>query len=214
MSQHELLRTRLEQHKVKNILSKTDDENIKECSQALIYLLKEQYPSHSFELKNSLTFKEITDFCNLTLSESFSDRKIIPDGGIIWMDGKYPILISEIKHQGTNKERVQEGKSRQATGNAIERYGKNLMALQTMFNQENILPAVVFCWGCDFLETTVLSKLYTMNCFQELNKYYFETNKGVKPHNIFCKESKWTNEEILDIMYELSINYITYYLKE
>ena len=214
MTQHVLLRTRLEQHKIKNILSKIDDESIKECSITLIQLLREDYPSHFFELKSSLTFKEIANYCNFTLNDIFSDRKILPDGGVIWMDDKYPILISEIKHQGTNKERLQEGKSRQAMGNAIERYGKNLMALQTMFNQDEVLPAVVFCWGCDFLETTVLSKLYAMNCFQPLNRYYFKTIKGVKPHNIFYKEDKWSNEEMLSIMYELSVSYIAYFLKE
>lgn len=35
---------------------------------------------------------------------------------MIWMDNRIPVLISEIKHQGTNDERKKEGKPKQATG--------------------------------------------------------------------------------------------------
>ena len=38
---------------------------------------------------------------------------------------KSPLVIAEIKRQGTNKERLQEGKTKQATGNAIERLKNN-----------------------------------------------------------------------------------------
>lgn len=214
MSQHELLRTRIDQHKIKNILSKYDDKKMKDCSLATVELLQELLPKHTFCVKWSLPFTTIATFCGSNITPQFADRKILPDGGVIWMDNKYPILISEIKHQGTNDERKSEGKPKQATGNAIERYGKNLMALQTMFSKEKILPAVVFCWGCDFAEeqTTVLSKLYTMNCFCEMNKEYLIQNTGVKPHNIFYKEKEWSNEEIVSKMVELSYAYAQYYL--
>lgn len=216
MAQHELLRDRIEQHKIKNVLSKIDDKDMKQCSLATIELLKEQYPNHTFTIKYSLSFEEITSYAGLPLLDDFKGRKILPDGGVIWMDNKYPILITEIKHQGTNKERIAEGKKKQATGNAIERYGKNLMALQTMFSNDIILPAAVFCWGSDFCknETTVLAKLYCLNNFHPLNKIYEETVKGVKPHNIFYQEEKWPNEEIVNIMYTLSTIYISYYLRE
>jgi hypothetical protein len=51
MAQHELLRNRIEQHKIKNILSKIDDKDMKQCSQATVELLKEQYPNHIFTIK-------------------------------------------------------------------------------------------------------------------------------------------------------------------
>ena len=57
----------------------------------------------------------------------FADRTIIPDGGILYLiknKEKFPLVIAEIKRQGTNKERLKEGKAKQATGNAIERLGK------------------------------------------------------------------------------------------
>lgn len=175
MSQHELLRERLEQYKIKNVLSKYDDKDMKNCALATVNILQEIMPEHNFSVKWTLPFSKIAEFRGLSLTPQFKDRKILPDGGVIWMDNKYPILISEVKHQGTNKERQLEGKPIQATGNAIERYGKNLIGLQTMFSKEKILPAVVFCWGCDFADeqTTVLSKLYTMNCFCEMNKKIF-----------------------------------------
>lgn len=215
MSQHELLRSRIEQHKIKNVLSKYDNKDMKKCANAAVEILSSLLPQHTFSIKWNLSYKEITSFCGLPLLEQFNDRKILPDGGVIWMDNKYPILISEIKHQGTNKERQAEGKEKQATGNAIERYGKNLMALQTMFSQKIFLPAVVFCWGCDFAkeQTTVLSKLYALNCFQEMNKMYLKTSIGIKPHNVFYREEKWMNEEITSIMVELAYNYALLYLQ-
>ncbi len=55
-----------------------------------------------------------------------------PDGGILAIKSSkdstltYPILISEVKNQGTNDLRAKEGLRQQAQGNAIERLGKNL----------------------------------------------------------------------------------------
>ena len=44
---------------------------------------------------------------------------------------KYPILITEMKNQGTNDLRLKEGKKKQAKGNAIERLGKNVIGFRT-----------------------------------------------------------------------------------
>lgn len=209
MSQHELLRERIEQHKIKNILSKQDDKNMKRCAEATVELLRELLPQHNFSVEWALPFTKIADYCGIEIADDFKDRKILPDGGVIWMDNRVPVLISEIKHQGTNDERKKEGKPKQATGNAIERYGKNLMVLQKMFSNKEYLPAVVFCWGCDFSaeQTTVLSKLYALNCFCEMNKYYLRQGIGVKAHNVFYRKEKWTNEEITLIMTELAYQY-------
>jgi type II restriction enzyme len=43
----------------------------------------------------------------------------------------YPVLIAEVKNQGTNDLRAEEGLLKQAKGNAIERLGKNLLGLRT-----------------------------------------------------------------------------------
>ena len=84
----------------------------------------------------------------------FSSSTIRPDGGILLIKGNgelsYPILIAEVKNQGTNDLRQQEGKPIQAKGNAIERLGKNLIGLRTALLRENIFPFVCFGYGCDF----------------------------------------------------------------
>lgn len=216
MTQHDYLKERTEQHKIKNILSQKDDELVFQCANKITNLLNQTFINHTFSHKKVLTFQEMADYNhNIDLLPLFVDRKIVPDGGVIWMDNCYPILITEAKRQGTNNERLKEGKNKQATGNAIERYGKNLMILQTMFDKDYILPAIAFCWGCDFAEgqTTVLSKLYGLNCFNPLNTKYFITKTGLKPHNIFYQEQPWKEKQIIDIMYELSTAYIKYYIE-
>lgn len=76
-----------------------------------------------------------------------------PDGGILSIvdhdHGLHPILISEVKNQGTNTERLAEGKPRQAQGNAIERLGKNVIGFRTAMLPEGIMPFICFGYGCD-----------------------------------------------------------------
>jgi type II restriction enzyme len=58
-----------------------------------------------------------------------------PDGGIMFIvdknNIKYPILITEMKKQGTNDEVIAMTGKAQASGNAIERLGKNVIGLRT-----------------------------------------------------------------------------------
>ena len=55
----------------------------------------------------------------------FGSSSLRPDGGVMFLvDRKmkrYPILIGEVKNQGTNDKRATEGLAKQAKGNAIER---------------------------------------------------------------------------------------------
>lgn len=117
---HEQLMKCTKQHKIKNIFSNGDDFTLRQCSSDLVYILEKLLPEHTFSIRKYLTLAEVEAFCGAPISLCFMDRKIIPDGGIIWMDGKYPLLMSEIKRQGTNDEL----EIKQATGNAIERLGK------------------------------------------------------------------------------------------
>ncbi|MFB5029699.1 MAG: hypothetical protein WJU30_00240 [Candidatus Phytoplasma pruni] len=55
--------------------------------------------------------------------------------------------MSEVKRQGTNDKLKDEGKPKQARGNAVERLGKNLTAIKSMFMHELIAPFVCFGWG-------------------------------------------------------------------
>jgi type II restriction enzyme len=58
-----------------------------------------------------------------------------PDGGILYLiDGennKFPVLITEMKKQGTNDRIITMAGKAQAVGNAIERLGKNVIGLRT-----------------------------------------------------------------------------------
>lgn len=212
MSQHDLLRTRTEQHKVKNIVSKTDDKNIKVVAQKCTEKLNQEFPNHKFIHKTALTFSEIEEYTKINHTNFNTARKILPDGGVIWMDNKYPILISEMKHQGTNDARIAEGKTKQATGNAIERYGKNLMAFHTLYMNDKILPVIAFCHGCDFLDETVHAKLHALNSFHECNKIYTEpTDERLKPSTILYQLNNWTEDQMLPIMYNVAIASIKYF---
>lgn len=213
---HSMLKENRHQHRQKNLHSMKDDAILRSAVEKTINELQRDFPNHSFRFSPSLSIQEAMLFSGEGMEnmQCIGSRKIIPDGGIIWMDRKYPILISEMKYQGTNSERLKEGKSRQAMGNAIERYGKNLMVLQTMFSHEDFLPCAVFCWGCDFDTDYIQAKLLMMNNFQSINQIYGKTHMGVKPHNIFCKNKPWEEEQLFTMTYSMAKKYCNYYLQK
>lgn len=215
MGQHQSLRNREAQHIIKNTLSKYDDSTAKEASRAVVDILTQLYPQHTFEMKSNLTFTEIEEYANrkFNIDYDYTKRKLQPDGGVIWMDDTYPILISEMKRQGTNDEREKEGKGKQAVGNAIERLGKNLIGFKCLYENDSILPFICFCWGCDVTDGTFLGKLYTLNSFYELNILYTEPNSLInKPFSCLLKSTgPFELEELVGAMLTIAINAITYY---
>ena len=215
MSQHDYLRERWNQHAVKNSLSKYDDAKAKDASAEVVKILSEMFPNHTFEVKNKLMFNQIEQYTGRTfnLNYDYSHRSLQPDGGVIWMDNKFPILISEMKRQGTNNERKKEGKDKQAIGNAIERLGKNLKGFDCLYENDDILPFVCFCWGCDVIDGTFLGKMYTLNSFNELNVIYdTPTRTRNKPFTCLLKEeAPFTLEEMVIVMLQLAVSAIYYY---
>lgn len=240
MNQHDSLRERVEQHKPKNTKSKLDDKDVYKAMELVKKYLKDKREFQDFfntnwelsfsseiEIKYMIDFikrKKIRhDFCYDCI-----ERKIVPDGGILYLvnkktNEKLPLVIAEIKRQGTNKERIKEGKSKQATGNAIERLGKNLTGIKAMMNYEDITPFVCFGWGCDFAvdtdETlTVRSKIIVMNEFYQLNKIYVFKKDGTSdansfaPVSMFFREDRWSVQEMFDIMKEIAETSFRYYL--
>lgn len=240
MSQHDSLRERKEQHKPKNSKSKEDDKDVYKAMYKVVDYLttKKEFQNffngdyvldfqHEIEVKYMINFikrKRVRNEFNF----EFADRTIIPDGGILYLlnkksNEKFPLVIAEIKRQGTNKERVSEGKAKQATGNAIERLGKNLIGIRSMMNYEDITPFVCFGWGCDFAigtdETgTVRSKVVIMNEFYDLNKIYIYKRDGnsdvnsFSPVSMYFREERWSVDEMFDIMKEIAETSIRYYL--
>ncbi len=157
----------------------------------------------------------------------FADRVIVPDGGVLYLvnsetQEKLPLVIAEIKRQGTNAERQAEGKAKQATGNAIERLGKNMTGIKAMMNYEKITPFVCFGWGCDFADSkeckTVLSKVVMMNEFYPINKIYVFKKDGnsdlnyFSPVSMYFREKRWTVEEMTDIMKEIAETSFRYWV--
>lgn len=236
MSQHESLRNRKEQHKAKNYLSKNDDKNIYIAAERVIeYLQKRfemetQYKDYHLSFEKSIKISEMIKFIKIKSSRlefyNYDDKRaIVPDGGIIYLvdnikNIKYPLVIAEVKHQGTNKERIKEGKSVQATGNAIERLGKNLTAVKTYMHYESITPFVCFGHGCDFAEDskTVLTKIWCLNEFYDINKIYVnkkdndKEHGGFSPVSMFFREEVWTTDEMFDIMKEIAEYSFRYWL--
>lgn len=93
---------------------------------------------------------------------------MIPDGGILILslgDKRIPILIVEDKVQGTNDTRLQCNKSKQSTGNAIERGGKNIRGAEMLFSSLDIFPYALFSSGCDLHSSETISKRIEMMNF-------------------------------------------------
>jgi len=88
-----------------------------------------------------------------------------PDGGILFAVSKkerIPLLIVEDKVQGTNDLRLEQKKKKQATGNAIERAGKNIRGAEMIFAGSQIFPYVIFASGCDFHTSETIAKRIEM----------------------------------------------------
>lgn len=165
----------------------------------------------------------------LEFDPTFMDRTIIPDGGVIWLlkeddkDYRRLVLVSEVKKQGTNRERIEEGRPRQAQGNAIERLGKNLIGIRAAMNHEALTPFVCFGWGCDFVQnydegSFVMSKISMMNEFYPLNRTYVFKKDGssdknhFSPVSMYFREPEWKRTEMFDILKEVAETSLRYYL--
>jgi len=153
----------------------------------------------------------------------FETTSIRPDGGILYIQGElgervtYPILIAEVKNQGTNELRVKEGLPRQAKGNAIERLGKNLIGLRTALMRESIFPFVCFGYGCDFAaDSSILDRVSTMAMFGHLNKTYLHSQEGGKFNrgSFYFRPERWTVDEMYTVMKDIAERSVLYYFSK
>lgn len=141
--------------------------------------LEEFMRDPSFTLGRTDAEKENLDI-NPLLKTS-SSRGIRPDAGIIMWNVKgkqYPLYIGEDKVQGTNDKLHAAGKPRQATGNAIERYFKNVRAEEMMCAHVPYFPSVVFASGCDFHHSeTIAARLEIGNYCVPNHSVYITNNE-------------------------------------
>ena len=240
MATSEQLRKNKKQHIPKNTKSKIDDKRIYEAMHQCINYLENRFEMYlkkeNFELEfsESISFKQLIHVIKSAGSrkefdDTFNARTIRPDGGIIFLkkrdDPDYLriVLISEVKRQGTNDQRMREGKGRQAQGNAIERLGKNLIGIRAALNHEPITPFACFGWGCDFVknydkDAFVMSKISMMNEFYPLNKIYVKKQHGSSDKNFFApvsmffKEKQWKVVEMFEILKEIGETALRHYI--
>ena len=153
----------------------------------------------------------------------FDTSSIRPDGGILYIQGKpgdnltYPILIAEVKNQGTNEIRVKEGLPKQAKGNAIERLGKNLIGLRTALIRESIFPFVCFGYGCDFeADSSILDRVSTMAMFGKLNTIHLHNKEGGKFNrgSFYFRPDRWSVDEMVAIMKDIAERSVLYYFSK
>ena len=153
----------------------------------------------------------------------FDRSSIRPDGGILYLEGRpgdtmtYPILISEVKNQGTNDLRAKEGLPKQAKGNAIERLGKNLIGLRTALMRESIFPFVCFGYGCDFEDdSSILDRVSTMAMFGRLNTTYLynEENGRINRGSFYFRADQWSVDEMFTVMQDIAERAILYYFSK
>lgn len=146
-----------------------------------------------------------------------------PDGGILAIKGldkdplRYPILIAEVKNQGTNDKRKAEGLSKQSLGNAVERLGKNVIGFRTMLMRESIFPFICFGYGCDFTpEESILDRVVTIAMFGKLNKTHLHAegegkfNRG----SYYFRPEKWSVDEMAAIMTDIAERSVLYYFSK
>jgi type II restriction enzyme len=175
---------------------------------------------HETQWKLSEVVAHLQDcFPEVNFHNHFPTSSMRPDGGILSIlgenDRRHPVLIVEVKNQGTNDLRLSEGKKKQAKGNAIERLGKNVIGFRAALLSEGIMPFLCFGYGCDFAsDSSILDRVSTIAMFGELNKICVlnqgdegQFNRG----SFFFRESKWTLEEMEEIMYEVAKRSIHYY---
>lgn len=153
----------------------------------------------------------------------FDSSSIRPDGGILYIQGpaddemSYPILISEVKNQGTNDLRAEEGLPKQAKGNAIERLGKNLIGLRAALMRESIFPFVCFGYGCDFeSDSSILDRVSTMAMFGKLNTTYLHNEEQGKFNrgSFYFRPQRWTVAEMVKVMKDIAERSVLYYFSK
>jgi type II restriction enzyme len=223
------LRANKEQHKPKNRQSKGDDKKVAEAMNRVKAYVDEQFNlaelGFSIDYVKSIKLSELmgiirsyeqrSEFAPLT-SDSASIR---PDGGILILrkvdDKSYKriVLAVEMKRQGTNDQRVLEGKKEQSRGNAIERLGKNLIGIRATLHYEPITPFVCFGWGDDFAPpSSILDRVITLNEFYPLNKTLVHKRDKYAPVSMYFRKKEWEVEELFKIMKDIAETSIRQYI--
>lgn len=223
MANSDFLRANINQHSIKNSKSKKMDSDIDKAILTVVDTLSKNYPNLTFEHQKTMKIVDIIAMLSRQYPEyvqhfgkPFGSSFISPDGGFLFATNKQGerriILVSEVKHQGTNDKRKTEGLPKQARGNAIERLGKNLIGIRALFKNEGVLPFVCFGNGDDFSDgSTIIDRVLTMNDFFALNKIFVKKDfLPFEPSSMLFRYEAWTIEEMVDVMLKITKEAIEY----
>ena len=174
--------------------------------------------------ENSIKLKDIVDKLKVLYPDEdffyyYNTSNMKPDGGLVYLVdkdmNKYPILITEVKNQGTNDMRIAKGLKPQSLGNAIEKLGKNVIGLRTYLLNESIFPFVCFGYGYDFKEgSSILDRVVTIAMFGKLNTTYLYNNGPFNRGSFYFRHEAWKNEEMYEILYKIAKSSIYYYFSK
>lgn len=136
---------------------------------------------------------------------------------------KRPLFLGEMKKQGTNDKRIEEGKKKQAIGNAApDRVWKNfeIAAEYCYLSDKDFFPYNVFLHGCDFKEEditmTTLAKLKPL--FGKLNNFnpYFDKDIfwGLKGGCCYYQNLDYTDKQLYEYCYKCCEEGLKHYQKK
>lgn len=206
-----------------NLTSRTQESGLGRALQVVVARLLEDF---AVDLRHEKTWmlgdvvaKLRLEFPDVPFAEPGSRSFMSPDGGILSLVGdggdRYPILITEVKNQGTNDLRAVEGKPKQSAGNAIERLGKNVIGFRTAMLSEGIMPFVCFGYGIDFdVGSSILDRVVTIAMFGTLNELHLMNEGDDSRFNrgsFYFRRAEWSEDEMQTIMYEVASRSIHYY---
>lgn len=209
-----------------NTTSKGQEKEIIKALRVVEARLKERFPVRLDFIErwylNEIVAKLRGQFPAVDFHHHFNSSHLRPDGGILFLvdqdDNRYPILISEVKNQGTNDLRAVEGLSKQAKGNAVERLGKNVIGLRTAMLTESIFPFVCFGYGCDFAsDSSILDRVTTIAMFGELNRTHLHEQGPAgefRRGSFYFRESVWSLEEMSEIMFDIASRSVLYFFSK
>ncbi len=210
-----------------NKTSKHEDEQIAEVVNSVLQELVNELNVQLIWEKTIKLTSIIAELRARYPDVSFADPEVqasflSPDGGITYLvdhDGnRFPVLIGEVKNQGTNAARLKEGLPKQTRGNAVERLGKNVIGFRAFMLHESIFPYVCFGDGCDFEKgSSILDRVLTIAMFGSLNTDHTFNNgpSGVfNRGSYYFREESWTIEELYDILYDVAKRSIYYYFSK
>lgn len=179
------------------VMEQAINQNIKEYAHTKI---NELFPEGELIIRKKVSVYELKKIQQRVYSdapiphEKEKTKFITPDGGIWFLklnEKEIPILIIEDKKQGTNDKLFSEGRNKQSTGNAIERFAKNVRACEMLFHEYDIFPYVLFASGCDFHPSETISDRIVVG------------NYGYPNHQITIDPSKEDGIVYKDIIQEI-----------